>query len=141
MPALLSPAREPLGEMNTTPLIDVLLVLLVMLVMTIPAATHSLEIQLPKRDTRPAVTAHPVRNALTITRDERLVWNGQNVSEAQLAAVLREVATMRPEPEVQFRPDANASYDTSARVLRIVKATGVTRFGFVGNEQYRAFAR
>src|ERR687890_258309 len=88
---------QPMMEMNTTPLIDVMLVLLIMMIITIPAATHAVNIDLPVPDP----------------------------SQTQL----------------QFEPDASASYDLSAKVLNIIKGSGVTKFGFVGNEKYRAFGK
>lgn len=125
--------------MNMTPLIDVLLVLLIMFVVTIPIATHSVEVDLTGDDiVLPA--PDPVINKLTVTQRDALLWNGEAVSEAQLAALLRVTTEMPVEPELQYEPEALASYDTSARVLQIIKASGVTKFGFVGNEKYRLFA-
>ena len=134
-------AGKPLSELNMTPLIDVLLVLLVVFVMTVPSATHSLDFDLPGEVPPPPVPVHHVKNSLVLTQDGGLLWNGQPISDGQLASLLGQVHRLRPEPEVQFRPDANASYERSARVLRIVKASQVTRFGFAGNEQYRVFGR
>jgi biopolymer transport protein ExbD len=137
--ALLSRDREPLGEINTTPLIDVMLVLLIMIIVTVPLSTHSLEVDLPSGVV--VGEPHPVRNLLGIDRNGELVWNGRSVSETQLAGLLTRVRAMNPEPQVQFRPDADASYERSAQVLRMVKASRITNFGFVDNEKYRSFAR
>ena len=76
-----------------------------------------------------------------LTTAGRLVWNDAGVSDRQLAVLLVAVRARRPEPEVQFEPAANVSYERSARVLQIVEASHVTRFGFVGNEKYREFGR
>jgi biopolymer transport protein ExbD len=135
--ATLSPAREPLSEINMTPLVDVLLVLLVMLILTVPIATHSLDYDLPQKGGQ----ANPLKNSLTITADGAILWNGASVTESELAGSLARVRVMSPEPEVQFRPDANASYDRTARVLQIVKNSRITRFGFIDNEKYRTFSR
>jgi biopolymer transport protein ExbD len=133
---------RPLSEMNTTPLIDVMLVLLIMLIMTIPLTTNSLDVELPRPPKDDAlVEPDPVRNLLVVERDGGLRWNDRLVTEPQLAALLAEVRTMRPEPEVQFRPEPNASYERSARVVLIVKQSRVTRFGFLDNEKYRHFDR
>lgn len=70
---------------------------------------------------------------------DRLLWNGAAVTSAQLAALLAGTSRMAIEPELQFEPAARASYDASARALKLIKASGVTKFGFVGNERYRRF--
>ena len=140
--AIASHAREPLSEINTTPLIDVLLVLLIVFVMSIPMATHSLEVPLP-REVPPPPLPEPdrVRNKVVLTAEGTILWNGDAVSQGQLLAVLRQTTRFRVEPELQFEPEANASYELSAQVLNVIKGSGVTRFGFVGSEQYRAFDR
>jgi biopolymer transport protein ExbD len=133
--------NQPMSEINTTPLIDVMLVLLIMIILTIPVSTHSLEFDLPQPGEAPHKLVNPVKNSLVLTVEGRLVWNGITVSDRQLAGLLVTVHAKDPEPEVQFEPAANASYERSARVLRIVEASRVTRFGFVGNEKYREFDR
>ena len=135
-------SREPLSEINTTPLIDVLLVLLIVFVMSIPAATQTLEVPLPREVPPPPLPLpDPVRNKVVLTAGGVILWNGDAVSQGQLLAVLRQTAGFRVEPELQFQPEANASYDLSAQVLNVIKGSGVTKFGFVGNEQYRAFGK
>jgi biopolymer transport protein ExbD len=132
-----SAQRQPLSEINMTPLVDVLLVLLVMLILTVPIASHSLEYDLPQQGGK----ANPVKNSLAVTIDGRALWNGTSVTDRELAASLGLVREMTPEPEVQFRPDPNASYARTSEVLQIVKASQITRFGFVDNEKYRTFSR
>ena len=132
---------EPMSELNTTPLIDIMLVLLVMLIFTLPPLTNSLDVPLPNQE--PATRNEPdrLRNVVAVTADDPILWNGQRVKESDLQAVLGLAAALRPEPELQLVPDGRASYDKSARVLRLVKLSGATRIGFVGNERYRAFER
>src|SRR6478609_6572028 len=102
--AFASSSREPLSEINTTPLIDVLLVLLIVMVMAVPLATNSLEVELPSPDV--AAKPHPVKNLLVIETDGDLLWNGSAIDERHLAGQLAQVRAMSPEPEVQFRPEA-----------------------------------
>ena len=132
----------PMMEMNMTPLIDVLLVLLIMFIITIPVATHSVDIDLPQPNPNPPpVTVEPDKNKLVLTQDDRMLWNGEEITEGDLVNLLQQSLTIDPEPELQFEPEALASYDLSARVLNVIKASGVTKFGFVGNERYRTFGK
>jgi biopolymer transport protein ExbD len=133
--------RGPLSEINATPLIDVLLVLLIVLIMAVPLATDSLEIELPQTGPVKTTEPDPVRNLLAIETDGTLVWNGRAIDERELAAQLARVRAMNPEPEVQFRPDAEASYERSAQALLIVKRSRIGNFGFVENERYRTFGK
>ena len=132
----------PMMEMNMTPLIDVLLVLLIMFIITIPVATHSVDIDLPQPNPNPPpVTVEPDKNKLVITQTDELLWNGEVIQEGDLVNLLAQSLTINPEPELQFEPEALSSYEASARVLQIIKGSGVTKFGFVGNERYRAFGK
>ena len=133
---------EPMIDMNMTPLIDVLLVLLIMFIITIPVATHSVDIDLPSGDPPPNdIQIDPVKNKLILTQDNQILWNAEPISAGQLRTILAETTTMAVEPELQFEPEALASYDLSAKVLQTIKSSGVTKFGFVGNEKYRVFGK
>jgi len=133
---------EPMLDMNMTPLIDVLLVLLIMFIITIPVATHSVDIDLPQPDPNPPpVLIEPVKNKLVLTPQDQILWNGTAITEGQLRTILAESIKMTPEPELQFEPEALASYRLSARVLQDIKVSGVTKFGFVGNDKYREFGK
>ena len=137
------PKHEPMGGMNTTPLIDVMLVLLIMFIITIPVATHSVDIDLPG-DCAPQCRDFDlgdVSNKIIVTRAGATLWNGEPVSEADLANLLRLSAALPVEPELHFEPAGDAPYDRTMRVLAIIDASDVTNFGFVGNERYRSFAR
>ena len=131
----------PMMEMNMTPLIDVLLCLLIIFIMSIPVATHSVDIDLPTPSPVPADFVEPVKNKLVLNAAGQILWNGNAINEGQLVTLLQQSRAMNPEPELQFEPEARASYELSARVLNLIKASGVTKFGFVGNEQYRVFGK
>ena len=133
---------EPMMEMNTTPLIDVMLVLLIMFIITIPVATHAVNIDLPSpAATPPDVKIERTKNKVVVSPASEILWNGTPLSEGQLLSALQATLAIKPEPELQFQPDAQAPYDTSAKVLNIIKGSGVTAFGFVGNEQYSEFTK
>lgn len=134
---------EPMMEMNTTPLIDVMLVLLIMFIITIPVATHAINIDLPSPDNNPPPenVIDPIINKIVISPTGQILWNAETINQSQLVRYLQDSLLFEIEPELQFEPDANASYDLSVRVLNIIKASGVTKFGFVGNEKYRAFGK
>ena len=133
---------EPMMDMNMTPLIDVLLVLLIMFIITIPVATHSVDIDLPQGNPPPQdIVVDPVKNKLVLTQADQILWNGTPVDSGQLVTLLAETTRMSVEPELQFEPEAMASYDITAKVLQIIKSSGVTKFGFVGNERYRVFSK
>jgi biopolymer transport protein ExbD len=132
----------PMMEMNTTPLIDVMLVLLIMFIITIPVATHSIDIDLPVA-TPPTNLPPPnlIKNKVSVTPDNRILWDGNQVTPGQLLSMLQQTLTYSTEPELQFQPDPNASYDVSAKVLNIIKGSHVHKFGFVGDEQFSEFGK
>lgn len=133
---------SPMMEMNTTPLIDVMLVLLIMFIITIPVATHAVNIDLPSPNPPPSdVKVEPIKNKVVLSNQDQILWNGQAINSGQLVALLQQSLQIQPEPELQFQPESGASYDLSANVLNIIKGSGVTKFGFVGNEMYSEFGK
>src|SRR5690348_15024422 len=132
----------PMMEMNMTPLIDVLLVLLIVFIMSIPIATHAVAIDLPVADPNPPPNmVDPVKNKIVLTVNNEILWNGTPITPNTLVSNLQTSLTFSVEPELQFEPEPLASYDLSAKVLNIIKGSGVTKFGFVGNEKYRVFGK
>jgi biopolymer transport protein ExbD len=134
------PARRasdtlPLSEINTTPLIDVMLVLLIMFIITVPTQSHQAEMNLPNGPL-PIREIYPVRNDLALSADGQLSWNGKPMSDAQLVATLGAVAGYAEQPEVHFRPDAATRYQRVDEVLGMAARSGAERFGFAGNERY-----
>ncbi len=133
---------SPMIEMNVTPLIDVMLVLLIMLIMTLPPVTNSVNIDLPTPSANPTNNIKTDKNKIVLTAaTNQILWNGMPINDNQLVANLQATLKLPVEPELQFEPEANASYDLAAQVLNIIKGSGVTKFGFVGNEQYREFGK
>ncbi|MGB7655155.1 MAG: biopolymer transporter ExbD, partial [Novosphingobium sp.] len=135
-------ADMPLGDLNTTPLIDVMLVLLVMFILAIPVATNSVPIDLPppgNHEQLPKILRDS--NKVSVTSQSVITFNNQPVTPIQLAKLLRATVQLRPEPELQFQPDQSAPYDATAKVLNVIKTTGVSAFGFVGNEQFQQFSK
>ena len=124
-------------DMNTTPLIDVMLVLLVMLIVTIPIQTHAVKLDLPQNNNAPPPDVMPEVVNLEIDFDGTVIWNGTPVgSRAQLDRFFQDTASKIPQPEVHLRPNRLAKYDAVARTLADAQRLGVTKIGFVGNEQY-----
>lgn len=132
---------EPMMEMNTTPLIDVLLVLLIMFIITIPVQTHAVKIDLPVADDNPLdpPPIDPVKNNLGVTATNVILWNDSQVTLNQVRQYLAQTKSMVPEPELQFQPDPASNYLTVDRLLAVIKQSGISKFGFVGNEQYGSF--
>ncbi|SEN24306.1 outer membrane transport energization protein ExbD [Sphingomonas gellani] len=129
---------EPMMEMNTTPLIDVMLVLLIMFIITLPIPTHAVKVDLPVNSPntpKPPIDAE--KNKVSIAQDGTISWNGAPVDEVTLRQYLDQTAGMNPEPELHFQPDPQARYDVVDKVLAVVKRSNVSKLGFIGNEQYR----
>lgn len=129
-------AAEPIADLNTTPLIDVMLVLLIIFIITIPAQTHSVKLDLP---TGSPITPNALRNKLVVTEAGALLFNGTAVSRPELQSLLFAAGQLPQEPELQLQPEAHAPYGLVDEVLVLTKQAGLTRLGFVGNEAYARF--
>ncbi len=144
MGASVGPSRgddEPMMDINTTPLIDVMLVLLIMFIITIPIQTHAVKIDLPVADDNPPPenVIDPVKNEVYISPQDQILWNGEPVNRQTLRQYLDITVTMQPVPELHMFPDAQARYNTVDEVLAITRRANVTNMGFIGNEDYRNF--
>lgn len=127
---------EPMVEMNTTPLIDVMLVLLILFILTLPVMTHAVKLDMPRQTNAPPpdVRVEPIR--IDIDWDGAIIWDGSLVKLEQLEGYFRVEAAKNPQPELHVRPDRRADYDTVAKVLALAQRNGMQRIGFVGNEQF-----
>ena len=133
-------AGEPMMDINTTPLIDVMLVLLIMLIITIPPQTHAVKLDLPQNtNPTPPPPVDPIKNKLVITQAGTVTWNGTPVSLQQLRTYLDVSQQMNPVPELHLQPEPNARYELVDEVLAVTKRAHVSKMGFVGNEAYSTF--
>jgi len=131
-------SREPevMMDINTTPLIDVMLVLIIMLIITIPVQLHSVNLNMPAGNPPPP-TREPVVVTIDIDFDGTILWNGETVPSRQALEVkLRDAAAQPDQPEVHVRPNKLVEYKYVAEVLAESQRLGVTKLGMVGNEQF-----
>jgi len=133
-------SAEPMMEINTTPLIDVMLVLLIMIIMTIPVQSHAVKLDLPQdQQNQNPPPIDPVKNKIVIMPDGAVLWNGAPVNLTTLRQYLDLTTTMRPTPELHLQPHPEARYEVVDEVLAVTKRANVTAMGFVGNEAYGTF--
>jgi biopolymer transport protein ExbD len=127
---------EAMAEINTTPLVDVLLVLLVMLIISIPVQLHSVNLEMPSAHAPPP-PMEPRIVRLDVTPGGAFVWDGQVLGgRAELEERLREAAALAEQPEIHLRPDRHAKYETVAAVLASAQRLGLVKIGLVGSEQF-----
>jgi biopolymer transport protein ExbD len=127
---------EVMIDINTTPLIDVMLVLLIMLIITIPIQTHAVKLNMPNANAAPPPTPPVVVN-IDIDFDGTIIWNGQVIPDrATLESRFEQIAAQADQPEVHLRPDKLATYKYVAMVMASAQRLGVTKIGLVGNEQF-----
>ena len=126
----------PVADINTTPLIDVMLVLLVMIIITIPVQLHAVNLHLPAGDPPPS-TRQPDVVQIDIAPGGRLAWNGESVAGRDaLRARLAEAAARPEPPELHVRPDRHARYDDFAFAMAAAHQAGLVKVGVAGGEQY-----
>ena len=121
-------------EMNTTPLIDVMLVLLVLLIVTLPIQTHAVKLGMPSG---PPPSLTPAIVELGVDFDGAISWNGTHISRATMDAYLADAASKSPQPEIHVNPNRLTNYDVVAKVLADAQRLGATQIGFTGIDQYR----
>ena len=130
-------AGEPMMEINTTPLIDVMMVMIIMLIITIPPQTHAVKLDLPQNTpNNEPPPVDPIKNKVVITTDGGVLWNGAQVNLDQLKVYLEASQQMNPVPELHLQPEPDARYEVVDEVLAVTKRAKVTKMGFVGNDAY-----
>ena len=123
-------AGEPMMDINTTPLIDVMLVLLIMFIITIPPQTHAVKLDLPQDSTdNPPPPVDPVKNKIVVTQGGVVLWNGAPVNMTQLRQYLDVTQQMDPIPELHLQPEPDARYELVDEVLAVTKQAKVRRWG------------
>jgi biopolymer transport protein ExbD len=123
-------------EINTTPLIDVMLVLLIMLIITIPIQTHAVKLDMPVNNPPPPATPPVVVN-IDIDFDGTISWDGQIIADSRsLDSHLRQIAAEPTQPEVHLRPNKLVLYRNVIAVMAAAQRLGVTKIGLVGDEQF-----
>jgi biopolymer transport protein ExbD len=139
--ATLNPeSSEPMMDINTTPLIDVMLVLLIMFIITIPVQSHAVKLDLPvNQPNQPPPPIDPVKNKIVVMPDNSVLWNGAPVDLVTLRQYLDLTTTMTPTPELHLQPHPEARYEMVDEVLAVTKRANVEAMGFVGNEAYASF--
>jgi biopolymer transport protein ExbD len=126
----------PIVEINTTPLVDVMLVLLIMFIITIPVASHNVPLDLPQP--APVQLAPRPFHQLDIAANGSLAWNGAPIAAEALQAQLAQLAADPATPELRLNANSEARYERIDQVLAQIRLAGVQRLGFVGNERFGA---
>ncbi len=121
-------------EMNTTPLIDLMLVLIVMLIMSLPPQTHAVKLDMPVTNNPPPDEPPPVID-IVVDFDGSIYWNSEVIASGdQLKSYLNQAAHAEPRPEIHLKPNKLAKYDSVAKVLATAQRLGVKNIGILGNE-------
>lgn len=127
---------EVMMDINTTPLIDVMLVLLIMLIITIPAQLHSVNLDMPVNTTAPK-KADPVVIRIDVDAQSAVSWNGKAIaSRAELTQKLSDAAAMQPQPELHIRSHGKAKYEAVMAVMANAQRLGLTKLGIVGSDKF-----
>jgi biopolymer transport protein ExbD len=118
------------SQINTTPLVDVMLVLLIIFLITIPVVIHNIALDLPKERNLPTQTK-PENIVIAVDRDGNVFWNNQFVDDGQLFTRLKEIAVRVPQPEVHIRGDREGRYEFVGRVVFNCQRAGILKIGFI----------
>jgi len=124
------------ADINTTPLVDVMLVLLIIFLITIPVVIQSVPVRLPKESNVPTQTK-PGNIVLAVDRDGGVFWNNQPVDARNLLARLKLVALQQPQPEIHIRGDRDGPYEFVGRVIFACQRAGIRKLGFITEPRAR----
>ncbi len=128
----------PMCDVNTTPLIDVMLVMLVMLIITLPISTHAVKLDMPRPSDTPPPTEQPRVIDIEVDYDGAIIWNGSPVTSiGMMDGYFKQEAELEPQAEIHLRPDRRAKYDVVANVLASAQRHKMVKIGFVNITQYR----
>lgn len=125
---------QPMSEINTTPLVDVMLVLLVIFIITAPLLTHAVKIDLPQATSQP-LEEKPEVIDLAVDAEGKIFWNDSEIQVADLATRMSDEAAKQLQPELQIRADKNTRYQVLAEVLAKAQTAGMKKVGFVSQPQ------
>jgi len=120
----------PMSEINTTPLVDVMLVLLVIFIITAPLLTHAVKIDLPQASSQP-LPEKPEVISVAIDASGKVYWNDAPMVQGELKVKLQQIANQKPQPELNIRADKETRYQILAEVMADAQNAGVTKLGFV----------
>ena len=125
---------RPMSEINTTPMVDVMLVLLIIFIVTAPLLTHSIRVDLPVAGS----TSQPEKPdiiTLSLNREGALFWNNQPIADSELATRLTEAAERKQQPELHLRADRETRYQKIAEIMSAAQKAGIQKLGFVSQPQ------
>lgn len=120
----------PMSEINTTPLVDVMLVLLVIFIITAPLLTHAVKIDLPQASSQP-LPEKPQVISVAIDGTGKMYWNDVVIAQGELKAKLVDAANQKPQPELHIRADKETRYQLLAEVMADAQNAGITKLGFL----------
>ena len=127
-------AHAPMNEINTTPLVDVMLVLLIIFIVTAPLLTHSIQINLPTAGSN-ATPEKPDIITLSLNSEGRLFWNDTPVNDNDLSERRAQASQKKPQPELRLRADRDTRYQRIAEIMTAAQKAGLQKLGFVSQPQ------
>jgi biopolymer transport protein ExbD len=132
--------QEVMAAINTTPLVDVMLVLLIIFLITIPAIIQQVPVELPKERNQPTQTK-PENIVIAVNKDGDVFWNMEYMRDSRaLFDKLKTIATLKPQPEVHIRADENTRYESVGRVVATCQRASILKIGFITEPPPRSLA-